>query len=71
MLEYVNLQVDIEILKSRWELSGEFSDQLVGALAWANPKGDSDVWPGASETMLGERQASTWWLWFGVTGAPL
>lgn len=71
VLEYVNLQVDIEILKSKWELSGEFSDQLVGALAWANPKGDSDVWPGTSETMLGERQASTWWLWFGVTGAPL
>lgn len=71
VLEYVNLQVDIEILKSNWGVSGEFSDQLVDALAWGDPKGDSDQWPEASETVRAERQASTWWLWFGVTSAPL
>lgn len=71
VLEYVNLQVDIEILKSNWGVSGEFSDHLIDALAWGDSNGDADHWTEPSEPARAERQASTWWLWFGVSSAPL
>ncbi|WMD23955.1 hypothetical protein RAS12_30445 (plasmid) [Achromobacter seleniivolatilans] len=71
VLEYVNLQVDIAILESNWEENAEFSDLLAQALDRLDLARDMDQCDDDPDLVSAERQASTWWLWFSVTGAPL